>query len=79
MCISLRVHHIKGVFKKNRRRGRQKFIHPQQEKAGCEERRRKIRVTVLLKMVVWFGELTPFELGTDNLAEQYTATFTKEN
>ena len=36
-------------------------------------------MTVLLKMVVWFVELTPFELGTDNLAEQYTATFTKEN
>ena len=78
LSISLRARHIEDYFKKNRGRKR-KFINTQEEKARREERRKKMRMTVLAKLVVGFWELTPMESVAYNSAEQDTSTVTKEN
>ena len=66
--ISLRARHIEDYFKENSGRKR-KFIYTQEEKARREERRKKMRMTVLAKLVVGFWELIPMESGSDNSAE----------
>ena len=65
ITLSLRARHIQEYFK-NKRVRNQRFIKPQQEKARCEYRRKKMRVTFRSKLLVGFGGLIPVESGYDN-------------
>ena len=49
---------------------KQKFIKSQEDNSRREERNKKMRVTVQVKLVVGFLVLTPMESGADNSEEQ---------
>ena len=51
--LSLKLRHIQEYLKKKRGRKR-KFVKPYQEKARREERRKQMRMTVRVKLVVGF-------------------------
>ena len=76
--LSLGARYIQYHFKKKMGRKR-KLIKTQQEKAKCEEWRKKMRLEVRAKLVVGFGELIALESVYDNSAQQDIATVTKEN